>query len=1009
MPSSTSLRSLFTFSFTFAVLLLGFSTMAADLQTKSRFDLSSQPLAKALNAFAIQAGLNIYFDPPAVEGIRSPSLKAELTADDALAHLLAGTKLQAVYVDENTIRIVPMASAAARAQSSAARDDGSAGMVRLSRSEMAGADAITRRPGAAESDEEQKTAADARGEKSATNELVVTGTSIRGQAPVGAPLIVFDREQIERSGYATIQDFMETVPQNYGGNSLEVFSSIGNFTRTQGVNLRGLGTGATLVLINGQRQPRSAEGQFTDLSSIPASAVERIEIMPDGASAIYGSEAIGGVVNIILRKEYFGAESQARFASARSDSEEVQFSQSLGRGWRGGNLLFGYQYYERTELAAEERGYAGQGDKRPFGGSDRRTTRSNPGNILIPGSFTAVAFGIPASQDGSSLTVADLMPGVANLGFAAGDTSLAPQQESHSAFFSVAHEINARWQVSADGRYTRRSTDYLGTSVTSVLTVPSSNAFYVDAFGTGEPLRILYDFGRDFRRVTVGDTDTLSLSGNVRLDLSASWGLSGSVTYGSEKSSSWSRNFGTNFANLSAALADSNPATAFNPFGDGSFNNPETIASIILPPQMNEPEYVNWSYRAVADGNLFALPAGTVTAAVGAEYRTESLLSALAGIEQSADELDRDVSSLFAEVNLPLIARSGSRGTLLRASLAGRYEDYSDFGNTFNPKFGLHFQPNDWLSISGTWGTSFRAPPVVLLDEIINAFAYSINDPLALDGSGVSNVILALGNNPSLQQETADTWSVGFQLTPEAVAPGLQLSLRYHEIDYDNKILSVPYRLLSSGGDVLAIPIYNETGIIDRSPPAELLERYCADMYVDCVSYPPNMFIDARFRNIAALRTRGFDFEGRSRLNTDAGLFEFAVSGVYNISYEQQFIAGVDFTEQVNTRGAPPKLVMRSTAYWERGAWVVDGSVNYTNAYDDVGVSRRINSWTTVDAGATYRIQSPAGFMSGVAIGIRAANLLDEDPPFVDTDYGFDASVASPLGRLLSVNLTKSW
>src|SRR4029077_8125124 len=180
-----------------------------------------------------------------------------------------------------------------------------------------------------------------------------------------APSMVFTRADIDRSGAGTVAAFIQKLPQNFSNASEVTIASVvggasaDNGVNAAGVNLRAVGNDATLVLVNGHRiAPGNVDGNFVDISMIPLSAVDRIEIVTDGASAIYGSDAVGGVVNIIMRKDYDGFETRVRGASVtRGSSHEAQVSQTAGGHWDSGHALISYEYYDRTPLSAADRSF----------------------------------------------------------------------------------------------------------------------------------------------------------------------------------------------------------------------------------------------------------------------------------------------------------------------------------------------------------------------------------------------------------------------------------------------------------------------------------------------------------------------------------------------------------------------------------------------------------------------------------------------------------------------------
>jgi iron complex outermembrane receptor protein len=242
------------------------------------------------------------------------------------------------------------------------------------------------------------------------NAAASTGTHIRGNVDSAFPISIYTREMIEASGASTLEQFIQTIPQNFnGGGSESTVSSVAgggnsaNKVEATGVNLRGLGNDATLFLVNGHRvAPGNTQGNFVDLSLIPLYAVERVEVVTDGASAIYGSDAVGGVVNVILGRNLDGAETRARYGTVTAGSTRgTQVGQTLGHGWDTGSALLIYEYSDRTPLSASSRSY----------------TDSAPEPFM-----------------------------------------LLPEQVRHAAFFSADDSVTSEVQLFGDASYSHRST-----------------------------------------------------------------------------------------------------------------------------------------------------------------------------------------------------------------------------------------------------------------------------------------------------------------------------------------------------------------------------------------------------------------------------------------------------------------------------------------------------------------------------------------------------------------------
>src|SRR3984957_7257397 len=288
--------------------------------------LPEQPLAQSLKDVARKTGENILFTPEAVAGLKGHAVSGQMTAQEAVNALIAGTGLEVV-------------------------SDGNGGLiVRKSNSKNTQA---ASNEGAAESPET----------------VVVTGTHIKGEGPVGSDVTVYSRLDLDQSGAATLDQFAREIPENVANldgisntfsNAVLAAHSPGDDSPSGGAafNLGGLGVASTLTLVNGQRIGASGQnGAFVDISMIPYSAIDHIEVLQDGASSIYGSDAIAGVVNIIMRQNYDGAESSLRYGGATDGgADEFTASQLIGKSWSSGSFLINYEYDSQTGLDAAQRG-----------------------------------------------------------------------------------------------------------------------------------------------------------------------------------------------------------------------------------------------------------------------------------------------------------------------------------------------------------------------------------------------------------------------------------------------------------------------------------------------------------------------------------------------------------------------------------------------------------------------------------------------------------------------------
>ncbi len=342
-----------------AILLLALACMpAAHAQAAFTFDLPAQPLADSLRAIASETRINIVFDPAVVAGIEAPPLKATATARQALARLLARTGLRYVGVGETTIRIARIA-ARDPTQTDSPGAQAPAGEAQSS-------DANSGSPGSPSSPPARKSGGSgpAKPETEAQlSEVVVTGTRIAGAIPT-SPVLTLDRTTIDESGYSSIGQLLTALPENFsGGQNPGVIGARGNnqfsVSGASSANLFGLGADSTLTLVDGHRLAYDEYQNGVDLSMIPLAAVDRVEILTDGASAIYGSDAVAGVVNVILKQNYEGVTADARYGDVTSgQAAQDQYSVLAGHNWSSGNVVVSYEYAHDDALYASERPFS---------------------------------------------------------------------------------------------------------------------------------------------------------------------------------------------------------------------------------------------------------------------------------------------------------------------------------------------------------------------------------------------------------------------------------------------------------------------------------------------------------------------------------------------------------------------------------------------------------------------------------------------------------------------------
>jgi iron complex outermembrane receptor protein len=499
---------------TFAICLITlFSTPAAFAQTLYDFNLPSQALADSLRAIGHQTSVNILFDPHSVEKLTAPAVHGQLSASQAVERILAGTNLAAEQTEGNTLLVEPK-DKAGKAQAAATLNDPpddsqkEAGKNSSRDFRVAQVDQGTAGPPAVAQDE-----SDSKKKAAGLEEIVVTGTHIQGAGPAASPLQIYTKEDIDRTGAATVEQFMETLPQNTANTSINTVSTFNggnqasNAVNGSGVNLHGVGSDSTLLLINGRRvAPGNIAGNFVDISMIPLSAVDRIEIVADGASAIYGSDAVGGVVNIIMRNDFDGSETRARYGSVtHGGRDETEASETLGTNWGSGSVLLSYDYLKQTPLDSSARTYT--------------QTALTPFNLLPSQERQGVYFNAQQEAQPGTNLFADAMYSTKNLAYDFATSFEAQHVPEHIQAYSGT--IGSRTDVSTSANLELSATYGKSETSQNIYNLPSATladfyqpttAFYsVDLNLAGTLLRlpagpILYAFGGQYRHESYSDT-----------------------------------------------------------------------------------------------------------------------------------------------------------------------------------------------------------------------------------------------------------------------------------------------------------------------------------------------------------------------------------------------------------------------------------------------------------------------------------------------------------------------
>ena len=853
-------------------------------------------------------------------------------------------------------------------------------------------------------------------------EVVVTGTLIRNAAPVGSTLIDFTQTDLLETGGNSLSESLRYLPQidNLGvtEGSRTGIGGAGNIVYGNSINLRGISPYATLTLLDGHRvPPGGTTGATVDPDSFPSLMMQRVDIVADGASATYGSDAIAGVVNLILRRNVEGVEVQARYGSA-NHYEENREGLVAGHSWGSGQITIGLEQSYHSDLNGQNRDFFSS-NQTPYGGTDYRSNQCNPGNIVVNG----VSYAIPAGGV-TPATASSLAAGTTNLCDNAKYQDILPQARHQDVAFTLDQRITDWLSLYGDGTYAKRTFLAKSAAYTGALTVPSSNAYFVAPPGTNPASETVnYSFANDIGpyNLDLGDSVNEQITLGFKADLGAGWQARVDGTVG--RDGDWVLSPPRAEVNpaLGAALASSNPATALNVFGganSAAVINP-IFGGVFLGPGNSEEQVA----EVQADGPIFTLPGGDARLAVGAQWRHDTLLYGLNSGPPGAQlvlrqDLGRHSESGFAELLIPIVGAANAVTGVRKLDLdiAGRYEDYSDFGSTTHPKIGVNWSPAESWLVHASYGTSFRAP---LLSELVGplkgTFVQQYSDPLSPTGTSFGYTLG--GGNPTLKPETATTYSFGVDYEP---VDNAKISLTYYNINYKNQI----QQYLS---DLTILQQANQLGsLITRCPSAAcsaLISQYITGPGALPLFGPPlanpSVYVNGLNENLGGVKTQGFDLSARYTFETSVpGRFTVGLTANEVIQYDVQFTPGGAFYDELNTTLNPLKLRLRGDLGWANGPWSLKLFANFANSYTNTQVTpyHSVDSNLTVDVDANYDVgrQVTVAWAKDLTVTLHVMNVGNSTPPYVNIPIGnngggYDPGAASPIGRLISLGLGKKF
>ena len=967
------LRRLSGFLFVCALALLsGVATLARAQSLEAReVDIPAQSLDTALRQLANALSLQILFLPEDVKGMTTRGVKGRYAPQEAAERLIEGTGLAAVFNGKNAITIKPTAGSRAQNPTPLAQ---------------------------AQIEKDRASASDFK----ATENIVVTGTRIQGAREGPLEMRSYDRAQIENSGQPSLTRFLNTLPQ------VSQISLGAAFGAQSTIQLRGFPVGTTLVLLDGHHAPNSGlgTGNAFNIDNIPPGLLQRVDVLPLGSSAIYGSDALAGVVNFILRRDLDGGSASFAYGNA-SSYDDFNVTASYGHRFDRGDFGLGVTYENHGLLTVQDRPFAASGDFTRFaaiGGRDARNAASClPGTVSVNsgslpglnGSFAAIPTNV-AGRPAVSAFAAGV--GIRNLCNPIGTDALIADQWRASALAYGDWDFGAGLNAYGTVLYGHSAAQIpLNVIALTNTTLPAANAF--NPFGTA----VIVNTGLPIIGKFSNTYDFVYADGGLRGDLfrSWTWDLNGHFTEDRDRI----LNAGQRITGLfNSALASSDPAVAVNLF---STDPGSPALQNVVKTSESHFRGKGTTARILLNGPVISLPAGAVQAAIGGQYERLNFVSAPGNFDQATGaptvtrtDSSRNIESAFGELRAPLVSSLVNDNLpFLAVSAAVRTDRFSDFGTATTPQFAAELRPARGLLLKGSYSEAFRAPLLSSLYGARTNVQQNVIDPLR--GNVTVSIPTLSGGNPDIKPETGRSRSIGAMWTAGPNV-GLTASATYWEIKEADRIAT-----LSAAAIVLAVA--GEPGLF----PGRVVRDAAGNITL----------VDRRSLNFGELDAHGIDVDVVYKLATPYGEFTPSASLAMTTKFKAAIVPGAPPVSRLDTPlladAWAPKYKATARLGWNFDAYSATITGRYLGRYLDYQTPVNTNHlgdywlWDAalkVKVGTLFDWPHPLG--KHTELSITAVNLLNRGPQYSNYGsgaIGYDQLQYDILGRFISVRLATNW
>jgi iron complex outermembrane receptor protein len=967
------------------------------------FEQPSQGLAESLEAIARETSTSVLFEPGAVRGRTAHAVSGRLSAFDAITAALQGTGLSAELMKDGAVVVRP-ASAPGGASgvptsNVPARTPAAEIVPGTTAAALAGAKLAEAGGGA------EGSPGAPRDETIELTRVEITGSRLKRVDTDGpAPVNVYTRKDIEQSGQPNLERFLA------GLDEVSVASGEGGFGATLGqgtVQLRGLPLGTTLVLINGRRVEAvgSSAGNFFNLNLIPMAAVERVEVVPVGSSAVYGGDALAGVVNVILKKSVDGYAVSANLGAGRGFGGGG-LSLTTGRQDANGSYLLLGAYNRSSPLSMADRGFFHDADYRRFGGDDARSDDCTPGTVSstsganLPGLNASLA-GIPRLAAGQTPQVSDFVAssGITNLcsRYVNGEGyPLVYGEETLALHGAAEHRIAGSWFAFGELTFARERTASMDDGLLlSDVTVPASNPY--NPFG--EAVNVTSVLGPDngLQGLKRQSRFTRALAG-VRGALAGDWETELTLSTVRDNDSDQTIAADIDSTALDAALAATSPAAALNPFTTGRAASSDVLRGIWSDVDRQSHGRKD-QVSALVRGSVLRLPAGEVETVVGAESAHDRYdVSIPAQFTEVHD--GRHSAAAYGELRAPLLNAGvpGNTWNVAALTLAARRDRYSDFGSANTFQSGLELRPLHSLLLRASSATSFKPPTLQethVTERAFPAGVFGLVDP-ARGGEAITAGTVLRTTNTELEPEHGHATSFGAVWEPEG-SLGTRFSATHWQVRINGLIaILLPQTALNNEA---LFP-----GVITRGPSVD--------------GQPgPVTTIRLTEANFGRVDAAGTDLEASYAWRSVLGRWSAAVGGTRTNDYRVLLVPGAATEDRLGRRFDDfwaPRWKSHVSIALDAGAWSLGLTSRYLGQYKDEGSSeRRLGAYWMHDLSASLDLKKCwpglVAAVKGASLSLSVANLTNRQPQFVETFPYYDITQADWRGRYVTTRVSVDW